>query len=334
MNIIDEDNIRAAFYAVRRKKTTRHDILRFESKLDSNLAKIRDILLTHSYVPSAYKSKKVYEPKERTIYLLPLNPDKVIHHAVMNVVAPIWQSMFIYDTYACLENKGLHAGSFRTSEYVQRNDYCLKCDVSKFYASIDHAILYDIVKRKIKCKDTLELLHKIIYSFPGGKNVPIGNYTSQWFGNLYLNELDMFVKHVLGVKHYVRYCDDFLLFSNDKVFLNDCLHRIRDFLSYKLLLVLSKADLFPVSRGVDFLGYRHFRGYKLLRKSTSKKIKRKIREIETSYRNGTLKDYGAALSTLSSYLGWSRHANSHNFLVSTNLINLVDEIYGETIFRS
>lgn len=331
--IVDMDNLRQAYADVRRHKTRRSDVIKFDTQVESNLKAIRDMLITKSYVPSKYRSKTVYEPKKREIYLLPLYPDKVIHHAVMNIVAPIWENLFIADTYACLPDRGLHEGSYRTSEFVQRNTYCLKCDVSKLYASVDHDILYEIVQRKIKCKDTLHVLKTIIYSFPGGKNIPIGNYTSQWLGNLYLNELDMMVKHQLKVKHYVRYCDDFLLFSDDKAFLNTCLQHIIEFLETRLLLRLSKQDLFPVSRGVDFLGYRHFRGYKLLRKSTAKKIKRRIRSMARLHEVGRLHNYDKALSVLGSYYGWAQHANSHNFLVATRLQDLRHEFYGEKIFR-
>jgi len=129
-------------------------------------------------------------------------------------------------------------------EFVRRNKYVLKCDISKFYPSVDQDILMEIIKKKIKCPDTLWLIENIVYSFPGGKNVPIGNYTSQWFGNLYLNEVDQFIKHVLQKKYghidYIRYCDDFCLFNNDKKKLNECRKLLTDFIDEKLKLKFSK----------------------------------------------------------------------------------------------
>ena len=220
-----------------------------------------------------------YEPKQRTIYILPFCPDRVVQHALMNILIPIWQPMFIRDSYACITGRGKHAGSRRTMEYVRRNRYCLKCDVHHFYVSVVHDILYEMIERKIKCPDTLWLIRDIVYSFPGGKNVPIGNLTSQWFGNYYLTALDRFVKEHLHVADYVRYCDDFILFGNDKKQLNEFSKAVVEFLADRLQLTLSKCDLFPVSRGVDFLGYRHFPDYILLRKSTAKRIARRLREL-------------------------------------------------------
>ena len=197
------------------------------------------MLIEKTYKTSEYDVFKVYEPKERDVFRLPYFPDRIVHHAVMNVVAPIWEAMLIPNTFACISGRGIHSGSQKTMEMVRRNTYCLKCDVSKFYPSVDHDILYDIIQRKIKCTDTLWLLREIIYSFPGGKNIPIGNYTSQWLGNIYLNELDQFVKHELKIPDYVRYCDDFCLFHNSKATLNDAAKAVINFVNDRLQMKLS-----------------------------------------------------------------------------------------------
>lgn len=192
----------------------------------------------------------IFEPKHRLIYKLPFNPDRIIQHALMNIVEPIWDNLLIHDTYACRQGMGVHSGSTRTMDFIRkvgREGYCLKMDISKFYPSLKHDILFDIVKKKIKCKDTLWLLEDIIYSVEGGYNVPIGNYTSQWFGNLYMNELDQHMKHDMKIKYYIRYCDDFLLFHEDKRFLNDMKDYIESYLKETLDLTLSKADVFPIS---------------------------------------------------------------------------------------
>ena len=212
---------------------------------------------------------------------------------------------------------------------MRRNKYCLKCDISKFYPSVDQNILFGIVQKKVKCKDTLWLFDDIIHSFPGGKNIPIGNYTSQWFGNLYLNELDQFVKINLQAKYghidYLRYCDDFCLFSDDKKMLNECAALMKEFLYEKLALVFSKCNLFPVSQGVDFLGYRHFRDYILLRKSTSKRVRLRLYMLPKLYAAGriTAEQYR---SSVGSTWGWLKHANTHNLTVRLKFEELSKEV--------
>lgn len=316
-------NIHLAWQEARRGKSAKPSVRRFEEDTETNLARIRESLVSKTFQPSPYKTKMIYEPKKRMIYILPFDPDRIVHHALMQVVEPIWTGLFISDSYACIRGRGLHAGSRRTMEFVRRNKYCLKMDISKFYPSVDHAILEDIVRRKIKCPDTLELFHKIIYSAPDGKNVPIGNYTSQWMGNLYLNELDMFVKHHCRIHDYLRYCDDFCLFHDDKALLGRLAREIEAFLADRLALTLSKCDLFPVSRGVDFLGYRHFPGYVLLRKSTSIRIRRRLSALPGLLATGriTLDRFRGAVASIS---GWLKWANAHNFRLAVEFKRMED----------
>ncbi|MCX5818996.1 MAG: reverse transcriptase domain-containing protein [Deltaproteobacteria bacterium] len=306
------ENIHLAWQETRKGKSFKAAVRRFELDAENNLAGIRELLVHKTFQPSPYKTKWIYEPKKRMIYILPFAPDRIIHHALMQVAEPIWTKLFISDSYACIRGRGLHAGSRRTMEFVRRNRYCLKMDISKFYPSVDHAIMFQIIKNKIKCPGTLDLFHKIIYSTPDGKNVPIGNYTSQWMGNLYLSELDIFVKQTLRVKDYVRYCDDFLLFGDDKSVLNRAAQDIERFLSEHLTLTLSKCDLFPVSRGVDFLGYRHFPGYVLLRKSTSIRIRRRLGKLPGLLAAGriTLDRFRGSVASIN---GWMKWANAQNF---------------------
>jgi len=189
--------------------------------------------------------------------------------------------------------------------------YCLKMDISKFYPSISHDILYNIVKKKIKCKDTLWLLEDIIFSLPGNKNVPIGNYTSQWLGNLYLNELDYYLKFELGVKSYLRYCDDFLVLHHDKRYLHELADVIGNFIHVHLDLKFSKCDVFPISQGIDFLGYRHFPKFILVRKSTVKWVKRRLQRLPILLDKGfiTAEQYR---SSIASTKGWLKWANSYH----------------------
>lgn len=319
--MVAPENLLLAFVRAKRGKSWQSAIKRVEQDLDGNLERLRESLVNKTFTTSLYRLKTIYEPKKRTIYRLPFYPDRIVQHALMNVVEPLWEALFIADSYACRRGKGLHAGSRRTMEFVRRYKYCLKGDISQFYPSLDHDILFAIIQRKIKCRDALWLLEDIIYSLPGGKNVPIGNYTSQWFGNLYLNELDQFLKHDLEIKAYVRYCDDFCLFHDDKEFLWKALERLTAFLQDCLRLRLSKKDLFPVSRGVDFLGYRHFPKYLLLRKSTSKRVKARIKQLPGLLAKGKI-SFEQFRSSLASTLGWLKWANAHNFRRSLGIDEL------------
>lgn len=310
--ITAEENIKLAYKKAKRLKSKHKGVIRFKQNEEENLKFIRKLLVDKTFHTGRYYEKVIYEPKKRTVYVLPFHPDRIVHHALMNIVIPIWQPMFINDSYACIDGRGIHSGSTRTMEFVRRNDYCLKCDISKFYPSIPHDKLMELVERKIKCKDTLWLFRDIIYSFPGDRNIPIGNFTSQWLGNLYMNEMDTFVKHQLGVKDYLRYCDDFLLFHRDKAFLSDAAKRINEFAWEHLSLTLSKCDLFPVSRGVDFLGYRHFKRFKLLRKRTAKRVAKRLGKIEALYAAGKI-TAEQCRSTLASAKGWITWANAYNF---------------------
>jgi retron-type reverse transcriptase len=310
--IIELDNLWEAYRKARKGKSSKSAVKRFESSPEKRIIKIRDSLIDNTFTTSEYQTKWVYEPKPRLIYVLPFNPDRVVQHAIMNIVEPIWDKLFIDDSYACRVGKGIHKGSKRCMEFTRKYKYCLKCDISKFYPSINHDILFNIIQHKIKCKQTLNLLSGIIYSIEGENNIPIGNYTSQWFGNLYLNELDIYLKHTHHIKPYLRYCDDFVIFDDSKFFLNELTTIIKDFVGNNLKLTLSKCDLFPVSRGVDFLGYRHFKDYLTLRKSTAKRIKSRLTLLPKLLKQGkiTVESYK---SSIMSTLGWLKHCSTYNF---------------------
>ncbi len=319
--IVDPENIRMAVREARKGKSRLKIVQWCNRNEDLVVGNIHRMLRDKTYRTSRYKTMLIHEPKTRKIFKLPFYPDRIIHHALMRVIEPIWNGLFFHDSHACRKGKGLHAGSRKTMEYVRKYRYCLKMDISKFYPSVDHDILYGIVKRKIKCADTLWLSREIIYSVGGGKNVPIGNYTSQWLGNLYLNELDTFIKQTMRVKAYVRYCDDFCVFHDDKKYLGDLAARIAEFLSARLKMTLSKCDLFPVSRGVDFLGYRHFPDHVLLRKSTATRMKRRLRKLPLMLSSGRITP-DQYRSTLASMSGWLRWANTHHLQLHLSLDTL------------
>jgi retron-type reverse transcriptase len=323
--IITTENIALAYKKARKGKGWQHKVQNFEKNLEDNLENIRQSLIEKSFTTSEYRVKEVYEPKQRTIYILPFAPDRIVQHAVMNVLEPIWNSMMIEDSYACRQGKGQHSASRRTMQWVRKYKYCFQADVKKFYPSINHDILMNIVRRKIKDPDVLWLLEDIIYSIPGDNNVPIGNYTSQWLGNLYLNELDMYVKHQLREKAYLRYNDDFVIFGNDKQKLHEQRNNIRCFLKYNMDLTMSKDKGLPVFQGLDFVGYRHFPNKILLRKRTAKRVKKKIDSIPYLLKTGAISPE-SALSSIASTQGWLQWANTHNLSIALQLEKLKGEV--------
>lgn len=291
-----------------------NDVIEFNKNEEANVKQLGDDLLNRKYTTGKYRKKVIYEPKRREIYILSY-PHRIVQHALINILEPIFVKSFIKDTYSCIKGRGMHKASKRTTEFIQYNKYCLKMDIRKFYPSINHDILYSMFERKFKDEGLLWLLRDIVYSFPGETNIPIGNLTSQWFGNYYMSALDRFVKEELKIKCYIRYCDDFLLFSNDKAELNRAKYAIIKFLDEKLKLKLSKCDLFPVSRGIDFMGYRHFKNYLLLRKSTAKRNKKKLPKVYEKWKQGKISN-DKFRSILDSIIGWAEFANCYHFLVS------------------
>lgn len=278
--ICSMDNIEQAH--ARAKKGKRHytEVKMVDGDPEKYLGQIHRTLTERAFVNSPYTILIKREgPKEREIWKLPYFPDRIIHHAIVNVLEPIWMRQLIRDTFAALPGRGIHDGVRRVKKAlddVEGTRYCLKMDVKKFYQSIDHDTLKRILRRKIKDADVLWLLDRIIDSAPG---VPIGNFTSQHFGNLYLSDLDHWIKEVLGVRYYYRYCDDLVLLDGDKGRLHDWRKRIDAYLAEKLRLGLKETwQVFPVdARGLDFLGYRFFHGYTLVRKSIVKAFKRKLK---------------------------------------------------------
>lgn len=324
-NVVSAENIRAAYRKARKGKGWQYKVQNFEKNLEDNLEEIRQSLIEKTFTTSEYRVKEVHEPKRRKIYILPFAPDRIVQHAVMNVLEPIWNALMVEESFACRKGKGQHGASRMAAAGVRRHLYCMQADVKKFYPSINHNILMGVVEKKIKDPNVLWLLQDIIYSMPGGRNIPIGNYTSQWLGNLYLNELDMYVKHDLKVKEYIRYNDDFVIFGNDKTKLHEYRKSIGCFLLQKLDLTMSKDKVFPVSQGLDFVGYRHFPDKILLRKSTAKRVKKKIQGIIRRIHTGAVSPESAR-SSIASTEGWIQWANTHNFSLSLQIEKLKGEV--------
>lgn len=263
-----------------------------------------------------YKSFYVSDPKLRHIHKASVR-DRIVHQAIYRRLYLIYDRKFIFDSYSCRLEKGTHKAVNRLEYFCRResqnytkNIYGLKCDVKKFFDSIDQAILKDLIKQSITDEETISLLDKIIESFANkpGKGLPLGNVTSQLFANIYLNELDKFVKHDLKIKYYLRYTDDFIIISQDRNYLLDLIKPIGKFLNNNLALRLHprKVEIRKISRGLDFLGYVALPYYRVLRTRTRQRIFKKIEQRRRLLTAGAI-DEESFEQTLKSYYGVLKH---------------------------
>ena len=314
--ICEFDNIHAAYLKARRLKRYKQEVLRFSSKLEENLINIQNDLIWKTYHPSRYKYFTIYEPKQRLIAALPFR-DRVVHHALCTVIEPICELSMIHDSFACRRGQGVLSGVLRTTRFLRDAGrrwgrvYCLKADVTKFFPSINHEILKRILRRRIACPDTLSLIDTIIDSTETDRWLPIGSLTSQLWANVYLNELDHFVKETLRIRYYIRYMDDFVLLDADKVRLHNVLEEITAFLDDRLHLSLNgKTQIFQIyPRCVDFLGYRIWPNYRLLRKANVKRARRRLKKLVRQIRAGEI-TWESFRPHLTSWLGHCRYADS------------------------
>lgn len=319
--IISFDNLHQAALRCLCGKRTSPAALRYMQRLEEHLHDTHNHLLHDSYQPGGYEEFYVFEPKQRLISA-PRFVDRVVHRAIMNVLEPTLDPRFIFDSYACRKGKGVHAGANRAQRWMRAIRqahgplFCLKADISKYFASIDHARLKAILRRHIHCDRTLRLLDAIIDSSPGrpGVGIPLGNLTSQLFANLYLNELDRYAKHDLGIRYYIRYMDDFVVLHHDKAQLQAWRARIEQFLWSALRLTTnSKTQIFPVGpdngRALDFLGYRIYPTHRLLRKNSIKRIRYKLRRFKRAIAAGRL-TAGDCRPCIQSWCAHAAHANT------------------------
>ncbi len=312
-------------------KHSNKEIILYELDLATNLVNLLKEIYTGNYKQGIYRRFIIYEPKERIILALPFK-DRVIHQwYVEEFIKPIFVPKMIEDSYACLENKGVHKASkkiqsYMKKEYKKNTDfYILKCDISKFFYSIDKQRLFNIIKRYVKDIKFLELTKRIIFDGTGKKGIPIGNYTSQYFANIYLNELDHYIKEKLNVKYYVRYMDDFVMIMNDKDECKKTKQLIEEFLNKNLDLKLNcKTSYFKHKQGLSFCGYRIFVNKIILKNANKKKIYKRIKEWNRLYREHNLNTI-EAVKSLNSWLGHASHSNS--YLYTKKIINKCDWIY-------
>jgi RNA-directed DNA polymerase len=326
------DNVLSAARKAAKGKHENPSVLRFYSHFEENLWEIIAELRGKSLQPGSYKSFSIYKPKPRMISAAPFR-DRVVHHALINIVGPILERSFVFDTFANRTGKGTHKAIERYQYYLKKYPFALKCDIRKYFPSIDHEVLKLLIRKKIACADTLWLIDTIIdnsneqagyvHYFPGDtlftpherrKGLPIGNLTSQWFANYYLNFLDHFVKERLQCKGYLRYVDDFVLFSNTKSELWEWKRAIEEFLlDFRLLLNEKRTELYPTTEGKCFLGQKVFRSYRLLPAVNVRRAKKRIQCL-------LLAEPEIMQQSLAGWIGHARQADTRNLLISFGLV--------------
>jgi RNA-directed DNA polymerase len=301
--IISIDNLMLADKKARKRKVAQYGIQVHDRNREANIERLHLMLLSKTYQTTPYHVFKVYEPKEREVYRLPYFPDRITHHAIMNVLEPVFMSVFTADTYSCIKERGIHGAANAVKKALRDQEgtrYCLKLDIKKFYPSVDHDILKMLLCRKFKDQNLLWLIDEIIDSAPG---LPIGNYLSQYLANFYLSYFDHWLKEVKQVKYYFRYADDLVILSANKGDLHKLFGQICTYLNTNLkLTVKGNYQIFPVEvRGIDFVGYRFYHTHTLLRKSIKKRFARKMAREPNA-------------KSLASYQGWAKHCNSRHLL--------------------
>lgn len=326
--VISAENLFSAWDSFKRDKRNKPDVSQFEWRLEENIFELHRELQRKTYRHGPYEGFYIKDPKQRHIHKATVR-DRILHHAVFSVVNPIFEPTFIPTSFSCRVGYGTHKGvdvlekiTRKVSENGTQPCFVLKCDVKKFFASVDHGILLSILERKIKDNDVMCLLRAVIGSYEtapvknrGQKRpwgIPIGNLTSQLFANIYMNEFDQFVKHTLRVKYYVRYTDDFAIVSDNSEYLEKLLLPISEFLENELALNLhpNKIILRSLCQGIDFLGYVIFPKYRLIRSKTKQRIVRKLGKKVEEYKIGNINQLDFEQS-FQSYLGVLSHANTY-----------------------
>jgi RNA-directed DNA polymerase len=316
-DIISPENLLLAWQEFVNGKRKKKDVQEFSLNLADNIFQLHSDLKNLSYKHGKYHAFNISDPKPRNIHKASVR-DRLLHHAIYRILYPYFDKKFIHDSYSCRINKGTHKAlnkyrtySRKASKNNSRQAFVLKCDIRKFFASIDQNILQFILEKHIEDKETLWLLRQIIESFHSteiGKGLPLGNLTSQLLVNIYMNEFDQFMKHRLKVKYYIRYADDFVILSaygaadrqNTRIGLEKLLSQIDSFLKTHLKLTLHPDKVFikTLSSGVDFLGWVHFPTHRVIRTTTKRRMIKRIEENPED-------------STVASYLGMLSHGNSY-----------------------
>ncbi len=324
-------NMLEAYKRASDKKHYNKEVIIYEMDLASNLVKVLKELYSGTYKTSEYRSFTIYEPKERIIRALPFKDRVVQQWYVEEFIKPIFLPKFISDSYACIPTRGVHQAVHKLRQYAynmskkNKDFYFLKCDISKFFNNIDREVLYKIVKRYIKDKYFLEYTKLLIYSDKELAGIPIGNYTSQYFANIYLNMFDHYVKEVLKVKYYIRYMDDFAFVLNSKEECKEILEKVTLFLKEKLKLKLNKkTNYFKGKQGINFCGYRIFATHILLKKSNKKKMYKRLKNWNKLYDKKQLE----LKETFTKLASWEGHAkNADTFYLRKKVRKMCKWLY-------
>ena len=321
-SIISLENLLISWQEFLRDKRKREDVARFSLHFMDNILKLHNDLVERAYSHGPYYAFKINDPKPRDIHKARVR-DRVIHHAVYRILYPYFDKKFIYDSYSCRNDKGTHKAMNRfrfMARKVSRNNtktaWVLKGDIRKFFATINHQILENILRRHIENNDIFRLLEEIIDSFHTENSttvgLPLGNVTSQLFINVYMNEFDQFLKLKLKIRYCIRYADDFVILSDNKQYLVNLIPRIAEFLKINLNLSLNEKKVFiqPLSSGVDFLGWVHFPYHRVLRTSTKRRMFKRLKQ-------------NSSKETLASYLGLLKHGNTYKLIKKMERKNLI-----------
>ncbi|MBS1790739.1 MAG: RNA-directed DNA polymerase [Acidobacteria bacterium] len=326
--VIAFDNLVAAARQAQRGKRYRDNILAFNYDLEAELLALQHELISQTYQPGEYRTFQIVEPKKRMISAAPYR-DRVVHHALCNVIAPVFERTFTPDSYANRIGYGSHRALKTFVKYARSYAYVLQCDIRKYFPSIDHEILKTIIRRKIKCPQTLWLIETIInasneqepvhHFFPGDdlftpderrRGLPIGNLTSQFFANVYLNGFDHFVREELKVRCYVRYVDDFALFGNDRDFLCEARFFIEERLAkIRLRIHPVKSQLFETQRGANFVGFRVLPDRLRVRAENLCRARRRLRLLQARYYDGEI-DLGKLTECIRSWIAHLEHGDT------------------------
>ena len=336
-------NLELAYRKARKRKSKKPYVIEFEKNLQQELKDLKCELESLAYKPRPLKRFVVRDPKTRTIHSSSFR-DRVVYHALVNILEPIFERIFIHDSYASRKNKGTHNAIARFDKFkrgVSRNGalvkdgfdnnlvkgYVLKADIKRYFDNVDHEILLRIVKRKIIDEKVIWLINRILANFDSklpGKGMPLGNLTSQFFANVYLNELDYFVKHKLRAKYYLRYVDDFVILHNDKNMLEEFKEKVNNYLkNLRLELHPDKSKIIQLRDGITLLGYRIFYHYKLLRKSNLKKFKENFREELYLYEKKSISREELD-SSIQGWFGYAMWANTYK--LRKNLTKVTNKI--------
>ncbi len=332
-NLCSYENLLLAYKKARKRKTNKDYVKEFERDLEKNLKELQHELETSAYFPRSLTTFVIRDPKTRVISASHFR-DRVVHHAICNILEPIFEKSFIYDSFANRKGKGTHPAIIRFEGFVRKVSgngrllpdqtnrnaimgYALKADIRRYFDTVDNEVLIGILERKIRDARVICLVRKILQNHKAsipGKGMPLGNLTSQFFANVYLNELDHFVKHELKARHYLRYVDDFVLLHARKEILMGWLKKINEFLAACLKIELhpEKSKVVPLRKGITLLGFRIFFSYRLLKKSNANRIWKHLERLRRKLDRCAV----TREQTVHSFCGWlayARFANTYNF---------------------